>query len=115
MKDIGRIRDLLKGRHATAFNIVYLQDEVYKFKVHEDGKEWSIYGSPVRLNYKFKRTFLLKKIVPQWSPEFCDWAFNYNREAGEGLLSTLYLHTPSHINSFEPPALVENFPKTDIL
>ena len=104
MKDVGRIQDLLKGLHATAFNIVYLQDEVYKFKVHEDGKEWSVYGSPVRLNYiNLKKRSCWRKLY-QWSPAFCHWAFNYNREAGEGLMFILHPHTPSYINAFNPPS-----------
>ncbi|KAJ7793411.1 Metallo-dependent phosphatase-like protein [Mycena olivaceomarginata] len=57
-------------------NIVYLEDEEYKFKVRDGGKEWSVYGSP-------------------WSPYYGDWAFGYEREDGE--------------------ALISKFPKTDIL
>ncbi|KAJ7484379.1 Metallo-dependent phosphatase-like protein [Mycena latifolia] len=67
---------LLKGPRAVAANIVYLQDEEYKFRVREGGKEWSVYGSP-------------------WSPNFGIWAFGYEREDGE--------------------ALISKFPKTDIL
>ncbi|KAK7059731.1 Ser thr protein phosphatase [Favolaschia claudopus] len=52
------------------------EDEQYKFKVWENGKEWSVYGSP-------------------WSPYWGDWAFGYEREDGE--------------------ALISRFPKTDIL
>ncbi|KAK7046907.1 Ser thr protein phosphatase [Favolaschia claudopus] len=70
------VLELLKGPRAVAANIVYLQDEQYKFKVWENGKEWSVYGSP-------------------WSPYWGDWAFGYEREDGE--------------------ALISRFPKTDIL
>ncbi|KAJ7100113.1 Metallo-dependent phosphatase-like protein [Mycena belliarum] len=60
------IVELLKGPRAVTADLVYLQDEEYTFRVHEGGKEWSIYGSP-------------------WSPEFYNWAFGYPREAGEAL------------------------------
>ncbi|KAJ7931276.1 Metallo-dependent phosphatase-like protein, partial [Mycena leptocephala] len=59
---------LLKGPQAVAANVVYLEDEEYKFKVRENGKEWSVYGSP-------------------WSPYWGDWAFGYVREDGEALIS----------------------------
>ncbi|KAJ7150946.1 Metallo-dependent phosphatase-like protein [Mycena crocata] len=62
------VLELLKGPQAIAANIVYLEDEEYKFKVREDGREWSIYGSP-------------------WSPNFGIWAFGYEREDGHALLS----------------------------
>jgi len=39
---------MLKGQRAIDAGIVYLQDEEYKFKVREEGREWSVYGSPVR-------------------------------------------------------------------
>ncbi|KAJ7794641.1 Metallo-dependent phosphatase-like protein [Mycena olivaceomarginata] len=70
------VLDLLKGPQAVTANIVYLEDEEYKFKVRDGGKEWSVYGSP-------------------WSPYYGDWAFGYEREDGE--------------------ALISKFPKTDIL
>ncbi|KAJ7794635.1 hypothetical protein B0H14DRAFT_120666 [Mycena olivaceomarginata] len=70
------VLDLLKGPQAVTTNIVYLEDEEYKFKVRDSGKEWSVYGSP-------------------WSPYYGDWAFGYEREDGE--------------------ALISKFPKTDIL
>ncbi|KAJ6532766.1 Metallo-dependent phosphatase-like protein [Mycena vulgaris] len=70
------VLDLLKGPRAVAANVVYLEDEEYKFRVREGGKEWSIYGSP-------------------WSPNFGTWAFGYEREDAE--------------------ALISKFPKTDIL
>jgi hypothetical protein len=41
------ILDLLKGPRAIVAGVVYLQDEKYTFQVHEGGKEWSVYGSPV--------------------------------------------------------------------
>jgi len=64
------------GPQAEKAGIVYLQDESYEFRAKENGKLWTVYGSP-------------------WSPEFCNWAFNYERENGEELVS--------------------KFPKTDIL
>ncbi|KAJ7717633.1 Metallo-dependent phosphatase-like protein [Mycena maculata] len=62
------ISDLLKGPRARASNVVYLQDEQYKFRVHEGGKEWAVYGSP-------------------WSPVFGNWAFGYAKKDAEALVS----------------------------
>jgi hypothetical protein len=42
------VRDILTNDHAKAAGIIYLQDESYRFRVREGGKEWSVYGSPVR-------------------------------------------------------------------
>jgi len=47
IQDIMPIMKMLKGARAQQAGIVYLQDEKHEFKVHEDGKLWSIYGSPV--------------------------------------------------------------------
>ncbi|KAK7464069.1 hypothetical protein VKT23_006229 [Stygiomarasmius scandens] len=71
------ILELLAGSKAKKANVVYLQDEQYQFQAKEGGRTWSIYGSP-------------------WSPEFWNWAFNYNR--GD-----------------EAEKIVSRFPKTDIL
>ncbi|KAJ7154659.1 Metallo-dependent phosphatase-like protein [Mycena filopes] len=60
------VLELLGGSRAVAANIVYLQDEVYKFKARDGGKEWSVYGSP-------------------WTPYWGDWAFGYNKEDGAAL------------------------------
>ncbi|KAJ7689452.1 Metallo-dependent phosphatase-like protein [Mycena rosella] len=62
------ITELLKGPRAVAANLVYLEDEQYTFRVHEGGKEWSVYGSP-------------------WSPLFGNWAFGYPRAEGKALTS----------------------------
>lgn len=40
--------ELLKGKRAVAAGIVYLQDEKYEFETKENGRTWSVYGSPVR-------------------------------------------------------------------
>ncbi len=114
MKDIGRIQDLLKGLHATAFNIVYLQDEVYKFKVHEDGKEWSVYGSPVRLDCKFKNFLAERKLYRSGHQNFVTGHSIMIAKPAKVwcLLCTLTLH---RILMHSTSALVENFPKTDIL
>jgi hypothetical protein len=47
IQDIKPIIQMLKGARAQRAGIVYLQDEKYEFKVHENGKLWSVYGSPV--------------------------------------------------------------------
>ena len=47
IQDIKPIMQMLKGARAQKAGIVYLQDEKYEFKVHENGKSWSVYGSPV--------------------------------------------------------------------
>jgi len=44
------VRDILTNDRAKAAGIVYLEDKSYKFKVKEGGREWSVYGSPVRLS-----------------------------------------------------------------
>lgn len=75
-QDLKAIMEMLKGPRAIAAGIVYLQDEKYEFRTKENGKLWNVYGSP-------------------WSPEFHNWAFNYDRVNGEELVS--------------------KFPKTDIL
>ena len=48
LQDIVPIREMLKGQRAIDAGVVYLQDEEYKFKAREGGREWSVYGSPVR-------------------------------------------------------------------
>ncbi|KAJ6515426.1 Metallo-dependent phosphatase-like protein [Mycena sanguinolenta] len=40
------IFELLTGPNAVAANIVYLQDQVHKFRTRPGGREWSVYGSP---------------------------------------------------------------------
>jgi hypothetical protein len=44
------VRDILTNDRAKAAGIVYLEDKSYKFKVKEGGREWNVYGSPVRLS-----------------------------------------------------------------
>ncbi|KAE9402854.1 Metallo-dependent phosphatase [Gymnopus androsaceus JB14] len=67
-QDHSRILDVLKGKKAQDANVVYLQDEFHSFQVKEGGRTWSVYGSP-------------------WSPEFCNWAFNYTAAEGPPLIS----------------------------
>ncbi|KAJ7718685.1 Metallo-dependent phosphatase-like protein [Mycena maculata] len=62
------VLELLKGPRAVATNLVYLEDEEYKFKAWDGGREWSVYGSP-------------------WSPNFGVWAFGYDREDGDALVA----------------------------
>jgi hypothetical protein len=42
------VRDILTNDRAKAVGIVYLEDESYKLQVKKGGREWSVYGSPVR-------------------------------------------------------------------
>ncbi|KDQ11146.1 hypothetical protein BOTBODRAFT_114901 [Botryobasidium botryosum FD-172 SS1] len=60
MQDVDAILDVLRGPEAQAAGIVYLQDEAYDLKVREDGRTWTVFGSP-------------------WTPYFGGWAFNYDR------------------------------------
>ncbi|CAK5272801.1 unnamed protein product [Mycena citricolor] len=54
--------ELLSGPEATCSNIKYLQDEVHTFKVRPDGREWSVYGSPLTPSYKGRlRAFSYEK------------------------------------------------------
>ncbi|KAF5373200.1 hypothetical protein D9757_010556 [Collybiopsis confluens] len=82
-KEYQSIIKLMKGKEARKANVVYLQDEEYSFKVKEDGRTWSVYGSP-------------------WSPEFGGWAFGYEREEAPALISRipktdiLLTHGPPH-------------------
>lgn len=41
--------EMLKGPRAAESGIVYLQDEKYEFRTKENGKLWTVYGSPVCL------------------------------------------------------------------
>ncbi|KAL1744456.1 Metallo-dependent phosphatase-like protein [Schizophyllum fasciatum] len=75
-QDYAAIYDLMTGIEAKKAGVIYLEDESYSFRTKEDGREWSVYGSP-------------------WSPWFHNWAFNYTADEAE--------------------AIVEKFPKTDIL
>jgi Icc-related predicted phosphoesterase len=82
-QDILPIMQMLEGARAQEAGVVYLQNERHEFRTHVDGKLWSVYGSP-------------------WTPEFCNWAFNYEREDAEELISKfpktdiLLTHGPAH-------------------
>ena len=39
--------EMLKGPRAAKAGIVYLQDEACEFRTKENGKIWTVYGSPV--------------------------------------------------------------------
>ncbi|KAJ7016569.1 Metallo-dependent phosphatase-like protein [Mycena alexandri] len=67
-ESVEAVLELLGGSRATAANIVYLQDELYKFKARDEGKEWSVYGSP-------------------WTPYWGDWAFGYEKEDGPDVVA----------------------------
>ncbi|KIM41299.1 hypothetical protein M413DRAFT_145993 [Hebeloma cylindrosporum] len=94
-EDTQRIIEMLKGAEAQQAGIVYLQDEKHEFKVHENGKLWSVYGSPVEYLVYILGASPPDKCDFQWSPRFGNWAFGYGREAAEEIVS--------------------QFPKTDIL
>ncbi|KAI0076960.1 Metallo-dependent phosphatase [Panus rudis PR-1116 ss-1] len=83
-EDAEAVRELLTGEAAKQAGIVYLEDQEYKFRTKEDGREWTVYGSP-------------------WSPYFGGWAFNYERgEHAEKFLALfpkvdiLLTHGPPH-------------------
>ncbi|KAF8159018.1 Metallo-dependent phosphatase-like protein [Pholiota molesta] len=76
---IERILTMMKGPRADEAGIIYLRDEEYNSKLK------MVAGFGAFMGHRFIK----------WSPEFCDWAFNYPREEGE--------------------TLVAKFPKTDIL
>ncbi|PCH40732.1 Metallo-dependent phosphatase [Wolfiporia cocos MD-104 SS10] len=83
-QDVARIRELLQGPKAAQAGIVYLEDRKYEFEAKENGRMWSIYGSP-------------------WSPWFMDWGFNYERgeEADQRVAAfpkadILLTHGPPH-------------------
>lgn len=59
-QNIGLIQDLVQGHKASRAGVVYLEDDVHQFQAKENGRTWSVYGSP-------------------WSPYFHNWAFNYHR------------------------------------
>ncbi|KAG5642908.1 hypothetical protein DXG03_001915, partial [Asterophora parasitica] len=109
-QDIDEILELLTGPRAQEAGLVYLQDSSHVFKVKPDGREWSIYGSPVSCDL-FVATNTHMPI--QWSPYFFNWAFNYHREDGEGTrISVCQLATDVFQTRI---ALIAKFPKTDIL
>ena len=41
------VLELVRGPWAAQAGIVYLQDEKFEFRTKENGKLWSVYGSPV--------------------------------------------------------------------
>ncbi|KAF8813979.1 hypothetical protein BYT27DRAFT_7083116 [Phlegmacium glaucopus] len=75
-QDVNVIMEMLRGPRTAEAGIVYLQDEMYEFRTKEN-------------------VHVLTLLPLVWSPEFFNWAFNYERETGEELVS--------------------KFPKTDIL
>ncbi|KAJ7248843.1 Metallo-dependent phosphatase [Mycena haematopus] len=77
------IFELLTGPDAVAANIVYLQDQVYRFRTRPGGREWSVYGSPPRCRPPVR-------------------AFAYHESDAEALVATfpstdlLLTHCPPH-------------------
>ena len=51
------IHSLLTGPRSLQSNLVYLENQVYKFQVKSGGREWTVYGSPVC--YQLFRVFPL--------------------------------------------------------
>ncbi|KAJ7255352.1 Metallo-dependent phosphatase-like protein [Mycena rebaudengoi] len=47
----GPNQELLTGPRAISANIVYLQNQMYRFKIREGGKKWSVCGSPQTPNF----------------------------------------------------------------
>lgn len=47
LQDIKVIMEMLEGPRAADAGIVYLQDQIYEFRAKENGKLWTVYGSPV--------------------------------------------------------------------
>lgn len=47
LQDIRVIVEMLKGPRAAKAGIIYLQDEKCEFRTKENGRLWSVYGSPV--------------------------------------------------------------------
>ncbi|TRM64704.1 Metallo-dependent phosphatase-like protein [Schizophyllum amplum] len=82
-QNYAEIHELMTGDKARKSGIVYLEDEYFTFRTKEDGREWSVYGSP-------------------WSPWFYNWAFNYKEEEAKELVGKfskadiLLTHGPPH-------------------
>ncbi|KDR66478.1 hypothetical protein GALMADRAFT_80788 [Galerina marginata CBS 339.88] len=82
-QDLAPVIEMIKGEKATKAGIVYLEDEDYAFRTRDNGKLWTIYGSP-------------------WSPEFFNLAFNYSRTDAQEVVSKfpktdiLLTHGPAH-------------------
>ncbi|KAF9034475.1 hypothetical protein BDZ89DRAFT_1130688 [Hymenopellis radicata] len=91
-EDYSLIEPLLIGEKAREAGLVYVCDERVEFDAKGNGQTWSLYGSP-------------------WSPEFCDWAFNYDRRDGKRNIHFL-LDVSEMLTK---PELISQFPKTDIL
>ncbi|TFK35279.1 Metallo-dependent phosphatase-like protein [Crucibulum laeve] len=76
------IMELLTGNRARQAGIMYLWDKKVQFRLKENGREWSVYGSP-------------------WSPGFGMGAFSYPRSFGSILYATfpqadiLLTHSPA--------------------
>jgi hypothetical protein len=85
---------MMKGPRADEAGIVYLREEEYEFQTKDGGRIWSVYGSPVRMCLSIFNCFYetFRVLFIKWSPEFCDWAFNYPREEGESKSILYWLH-----------------------
>jgi hypothetical protein len=46
-EDTDAIRDLMVGDEARAAGIVYPQDEMHTFKMHDGGRSWTVWSLPV--------------------------------------------------------------------
>ncbi|KAF9223471.1 Metallo-dependent phosphatase [Gyrodon lividus] len=65
-QDSAEIRKLV----SKISGIVYLQDQQHVFRVHDGGREWTVYGSP-------------------WQPLFYNWAFNYTEDQAQDIVSKI--------------------------
>ncbi|KAI9839453.1 MAG: hypothetical protein M1819_002078 [Sarea resinae] len=88
-EDVERVRELWTGAEAKGAGILYLEEGLSTFTL-KNGARFTIYTSP-------------------YQPEFCRWAFAYERDEDR--------FNPSSPDSELPPALnpVPDFPKVDIM
>ena len=70
-QDVQAVRQLLAGSQAREQNLIYLQDELFEFRAKDNGRLWSVYGSPVSSSrrlvgwtHAFMQFFLLIQVVP---------------------------------------------------
>ncbi|RXW15685.1 hypothetical protein EST38_g10167 [Candolleomyces aberdarensis] len=67
-QDFDSVSEWLTGERAKASGVIYLENEKATFRLAPDRREWY-----EKLNFDSK-----------WSPEYHNWAFNYQPEEAEG-------------------------------